>query len=76
MTVYLSKDKFRKKKWCSDLFVGSQRVKKYFATEKLAKAHDAREATSINDTGKLTKNKNISKYIIKRLVEEYRDEVM
>jgi integrase len=76
MTVYLSKDQFRKKKWCSDLFVGSQRVKKYFATEKLAKAHDAREATSINDTGKLTKNKNISKYIIKRLVEEYRDEVM
>jgi hypothetical protein len=36
MAVYNSKDPFRVKPWCADVYKGSTRVKRYFATELLS----------------------------------------
>jgi hypothetical protein len=59
---------------CADFYCGPKRIRRFFETEALAKAYEARELTSINDTGKLTKNKNLSRFLVRQIAEEYRDE--
>jgi integrase len=69
MAVYKSKDPFRVKPWCADVYKGSTRVKKYFATKEEA---DIEHATlTLSPVSK----KGWDKIKVKDLVEKYRDEI-
>jgi integrase len=69
MAVYKSKDPFRVKPWCADVYKGSTRVKRYFATEREAKDEEAK--LTLSPVSK--KGWNNTK--VGHLLERYRDEI-
>jgi hypothetical protein len=69
MAVYKSKDPFRVKPWCADVYKGSTRVKKYFATKHEAdKEHAALTQSPVSKKG-------WDKIKVRDFIERYRDEI-
>jgi hypothetical protein len=69
MAVYKSKDQFRVKPWCADIYKGSTRVKRYFETEGEAKIEHAKLTLSP------VSKKGWDKIKVRDILERYRDEI-
>ncbi len=69
MAVYKSKDPFRVKPWCADVYKGSTRVKRYFASKQEADEEHAKLTLSP------ISKKGWDNIKVRSLVERYRNEI-
>src|SRR5215813_14199843 len=71
MAVYKSKDKFRTKPWCSDNYIGSTKIRAYFATKKKADDDDTKKNSNPDQ---FINNKRLEGFTVGTIVQEYLDE--